>query len=155
MLYRVSINQHAVGDLIAPGWFGNHYRSFRPGSAYPAEPNFTSLMIEIALESARKSVMPSAPSRMDCIFTCETLQDATTFRASHRGGQGFIYGVEPAHPSTATFRGNFTAISTPVGPTPYVDYLSDRARDYWTTNPQQMVEVLVGGPVKVLTGPLP
>jgi len=52
------------------------------------------------------------------------------------------------------FRGNFSAISTTVGPRPYVDYISDWARDYWTVKPNGITEILIGGPVRILTGPI-
>lgn len=154
MLFRVSLSQHAVGELIAPGNFGGQHRTFRPGGPKPEGSAFTELLIEIALESARKTAAPLAPSRLDSVFTCETQPQAKMFQDRYRGGQGFIYGVEPAETGTAMFRGNFTAISTAVGPVPYVDYLSDWARDYWTSEPLEIVEVLVGGPVRVLTAPL-
>ncbi|KKX29191.1 hypothetical protein YH62_15425 [Rhizobium sp. LC145] len=154
MLFRVSLHRHAVGEVISPGQFGAQYRVFRPGGPYPREPDFTSLLIEIALEAARKSVAPQAPSRLDSIFTCETFEHASIFRERYRQGQGSIFGVEPQLAGTPQFRGNLTAISTPAGPNPYVDYLSDWARDYWTTEPTEISEILVGGPVVVVTDPL-
>ncbi len=154
MLFRVSLHPHAVGDVIHPGNFAEGYRNFRPGAPYPQEPWFTNLLIEVALESARKAARPDAPSRMTSFFSCENLDHARSFQRDCRSGEGEIYGIEPAEPNTALFRGNFTAISTPAGNTPYVDYLSDWARSYWTVEPTEIVEVLIGGPARVVTGPL-
>ncbi|MQV96774.1 hypothetical protein GHK46_04770 [Sinorhizobium medicae] len=150
MFYRVSLTPYSVGDIIQPGQFGHRHRAHRPGAAYPVEPAFTELLIEIALESARKAVKPHVPSRLDCVFACESVADADFFRTEYRSGQGSIYEIEVASPDVPVFRGNFTAISTNAGGRPYVDYLSDWARDYWATVPTELVEVLIGGPVRIV-----
>lgn len=151
MLFHVSAFQHVIGSIIQPGRFGAQLRVFRPGGPFPQDPHFTELLIEIGLESARKSVAPHAPSRLDCVFACETLEDAERFRTAYRGGIGAIYGVRPEPEDAPTFRGNFSLISSHAGSQPYVDYVSEWAIDYWPADPAQMVEVLIGGPVYVET----
>ncbi|WAC28311.1 hypothetical protein [Ancylobacter sp. SL191] len=154
MLFRVTLDLHQIGDILYPGNFAEPYLQFRPGGPYPPEPWFTNLLIEIALESARKAARPDAPSRLHSIFSCETIDEVRIFKNKYRENNGYIFGIEPENNNISTFRGNSTAISTPVGPTPYIEYTSDWARDYWTKEPDGMVEVLIGGPARVISGPL-
>ncbi|CAA2108979.1 hypothetical protein MBUL_04472 (plasmid) [Methylobacterium bullatum] len=99
------------------------------------------------METARLALAPEAVSRLDCLFTWETLDLARAFRDRFRRGSA-IYEVEPLS-DARVYRGDFGLISNNVPSGAFVDFMPPIAVRYWTEPPGEQVEVLVGGPVNV------
>ncbi len=60
-----------------------------------------------------------------------------------------VYEVEPASPATPTFVADYDSI-TEAGDEPFIDTWVERSIKYWTSAPQVIAEVLIGGDVRVL-----
>lgn len=115
----------------------------------PTSHNIASLLWEVALESARQAFAPEKVSRLCCVFTCETLDDALAFREQFRNDAAILI-VEPVLPDTNFHRGSFI-LKPPMGSAPaYVDYMSEVAVRYWTEEPASCIEVLVSGSVRIV-----
>lgn len=155
MFYHVSMEPRQIGDVIPHGRFGEMYRQYRPGGPMPDARTLNSLFWEIALESSRQVAVPDAVSRLNCIFACEQLEHAVHFRDGYRANGGLIYRCVPVDAAIPIHRGDFTAISAQEGePRPYVDFMSEAALRYWRGEPSAIVEVLIGGPIRIIEGPL-
>ncbi|EXX77089.1 hypothetical protein RirG_027000 [Rhizophagus irregularis DAOM 197198w] len=116
----------------------------------PSSTDINTLLWEVALESARKAAAPTRPSRLDCVFACESIQEALIFRRRFRP-DGKLLRVQLLEAVSPCHRGDFSLISDSIASGPYTDYMSLAAARYWTTEPSNMVEVLVGGAVSVLS----
>ena len=145
--YHVTIASLWDGDTIEPGRHGKNFRQFRPGGPMPTPEGIASIMWEVALESARVATDPLKPSRLNCVFAFETLACARRFKAKHRT-DGSILKIGVAN-GIGCHRGDFDIISAGTSAA-YVDYMSDGANRYWTAEPTGFVEVLIGGPVRVI-----
>ena len=109
---------------------------------------FDGILWELSLEASRRGYDPSLPSRLDCVFACESLQDALTFRDKHRTS-GHVYPVEVANSGTRVFRGDYNLISHGPKWGGYTDYLPVNALRYWSEPPSGMVELLIAGAVRI------
>jgi hypothetical protein len=103
---------------------------------------------EGCLETARRVLASTAPSRLDCVFACETAIGAAAFRARFRAN-ATVYEVEPESTSSPHFIADYDLI-TDAGHEPFVDTWANAAIRYWTSKPQGIAEVLIGGNVRVL-----
>jgi hypothetical protein len=93
-LYHVSKQQLASGQILKPGNFGRSARQFRRGGPAPTPAIWVNIGWESCLELARQKFAPEGtPSRLDCVFACKTLADATKFRDRFQPG-ATIYEVE-------------------------------------------------------------
>jgi hypothetical protein len=139
----------APGTVLHPGNWGKRTREFSPaGKVLTNATDAQNLMWELALETARLLSAPNSPSRLDCVFTCETLADAQAFRDQFRKGDA-VYEVQ-YDDGTPTHPGNFQAITYSNSTAPFVDHKSSLAISYWRDPPTGIKEVLVGGPVTVV-----
>jgi hypothetical protein len=78
-LYHVSKPQLAPDQILKPGNYGQSSRQFRRGGPEPVP--WVNLAWESCLEIARQKFAPEGtPSRLNCVFACKTLADATKFR---------------------------------------------------------------------------
>ena len=62
--------------------------------------------VEHLFEWERMQHFPNLPSRFACFFCWERLEDALWFRREYRGGQGFVYRVQPAEYGVRLHRGD-------------------------------------------------
>lgn len=150
MYFHVSGIDHLPGDIIEPGQWGRTVRQFRPGGPMPS-PNFiASVLWEVALETSRIATDPELPSRLDCVFVCDTLEMAVAFRDRYRSGAN-IFEVAPLEGSAARqYRGDFSLISSGSHRRAYADYMAEDAAKYWTAQTEHMPEVLYAGPLRVI-----
>ncbi len=146
-LYHVAPAVYGVGDHIPHRRYGSAVKQYRPGGPEIGGGFLGALMWEMALETARQALAPEAVSRLDCLFACETVEMARTFRDGFRAGSQ-VYEVDP-WPDAKLYRGDYGLISTNVPGGPYADFMPPIALRYWTQPPGDHVEVLVGGPVTV------
>ena len=95
--------------------------------------------IELLFEYVRRAAYPTAPSRFESVFACETLDDARAFRASPVWGNpaAAIFEVET---ESAAFRVDMTCL-TLQGSILVASYLANR---YWRQEPSELH--LFGGP---------
>jgi hypothetical protein len=149
-LFHVTTKQWNSGDLILPGAWGDKIRALKPGVNATAK-NWEVAMWELVLESVRQHLAPIAPSRLNCVFVCESEQFAIRFRDLYRPG-GLVVPVEALNPDETIHRGDFFLISKPPEGLPaYVDYMPTYAVEYWMgTPPPGTAEVLFGGTVRVV-----
>jgi hypothetical protein len=121
--YHVSMVTHLPGFVIPHGRFGSLF-SNRPATV---EDGFV-MTWEAVLETARRLVAPTAPSRLNCLFACETLSAAKTFQSNYRK-DGTILKVEVGI-EVPTFAGNFDLISYKQGGT-FIERWARNAIRYW------------------------
>jgi hypothetical protein len=146
-LYHVSLAQLAAGQVLQPGAWGRVTRRFRrKGNALTNLGDAKILAWESCLETARRTLVPKAPSRLDCVFACETLVGAASFRARFRTNAN---GIEPVSAASPTFTADYDLI-TDAGDEPFVDTWVERSIRYWTSAPKGIAEVLIGGDVRVV-----
>ena len=84
---------------------------------------------------------------MDCIFACESEQDARVYRDGFRGGSA-LYEIEVPD-QTKTHRGDYALITTSRPGVTFLDSYVEGAIAYWSEEPRGMVECLVGGSAKI------
>jgi len=157
--FHVSLKPWQIGDVIAPGGFGKatlnvadgHLSSTPDAQGAPGIAPTTAFMLmrEAAIEAARRAGYPEAPSRSQCVFVTEKIEDARAFRDRFRLG-AMIYEVEVSD-DAPRHHGNFEVITRPTNGAPYVASFADMAISYWRDKPTDpgLVEILIGGPVTI------
>lgn len=147
--FHVTSRSYRAGDLIHPGNWGRQTRRFGAGlEPIPPDSGAIILLWEIALESVRRSVAERLPSRLDCVFACETEEHAALFRNQYRSGAAIVK-IDYSY-STPIHIGDFGLISRVGNAGPYVDFMIEHALRYWTNTPSGLSEILIGGPVQVV-----
>lgn len=135
----------APGSIIEPGNWGRIIRTYLPNEPI----TFGVAFREATLERERISVAPQRPSRLDCVFACPTEAELRSFIHGSGRFRDVLYEVEPV--GTAPLHYGDHNLPTLPPDAPYFDAFATRARLYWTApSPSQNVEVLIGGPVRVL-----
>ena len=104
---------------------------------------------ESVLETARRAINAALPSRLNCVFACETEADAIAFRDKFRAGYS-VYQIEVAD-SQAVYRGDYDIISRSTAGHPFIDTYVNGAITYWQNAPTGMVlaECLIEGSAKI------
>jgi len=108
----------------------------------------STLFWEMALETARYQIDPFLPSRLNCVFLSQSMDDAVGFRDQFRPG-GHIYEVEmmddvPFH------RGDFSLLSYNSPNVSFLDFMPQFCIRYWTEQPSGIVEVIYPGRAKIV-----
>lgn len=148
-LYHVSTSTFEAGTILKPGRWGEVVRQFgKHGRALVDVGDAQNLAWEAVLEAARRASAPDAPSRLSCVFTCETLAAAEAFRNAFRSG-ATMYEVEKVDSASPTYVADYDSI-TGANDRPIVDFWVECALKYWTAKPTGIAEVLVGGEVKII-----
>jgi hypothetical protein len=147
--YHVAPKGLPVGYIVQPGSWGGVTRQFRNSISSPR--NFGDMNIvawESVLETARRAINATLPSRLNCVFACETEADAIAFRDEFRAGS-FVYQIEVAE-SRPVHRGNYDIISRSTAGQPFIDTYVDGAMAYWQKTPIGPVECLIDGPARIV-----
>lgn len=149
--YHVSPIDHAIGVVLQPGRHGTiHNRFVKGGRLAPTHhKEFYELTWEAVLETARLLVNPDLPSRLDCIFASSTLVAARAFRDTFRK-DGHIFEIE-ARDNSATFFGDIDGISNTNDGETFLHIWTSAAVRYWKDQPPGVTEVLIGGPVTIIS----
>ena len=148
MLLHVTSDLYQRGEVIEPGRWGRTVKSMWPHNVYMPRDTARQVLVETALETSRICLAPHAPSRLHCVYAWESLVDAETFRDRHRI-DGLIYAVEPVRPDIAVHRGDLDFLWwRQIAGLP-LEYISADSIRYWLDEPETMVEVLIGGPVRI------
>lgn len=133
-----------MGSIIMPGNWGRVIRLYNwEGSS------LITTYRELALEQARMMIAPKAPSRLGCVYACETIEGALKYRATN-ALTSLIYRVQKVDAASPVFRTSWALIgSSPVEGASPLPVLGENIQRYWIGNPDNDVEVLIGGPVRV------
>lgn len=135
------------GSILEPGNWGRIVSTYDPNEA----DNRFRLVREAAYEFGRQALTPDAPSRLHCIFSCPTLDEAKDFHRERWGGRRgleLLYEVEPIDsgcPVHVTSWTRYDLLSEPD-----LQSLQSSIRSYWLDEPNTQREVLLGGPVRIL-----
>lgn len=149
LLYHVSQAQLSAGQVLQPGAWGRAVRQFRRnGRALTDLDDAKNLAWESCLETARRVLAHPTRHRAWIAYLL-----ARPSRVRRR----FVHALERTQLSTKSrwrpespmFTADYDLI-TDAGDEPFVDTWVDRAIRYWTSAPQGIAEVLVGGDVRVL-----
>ena len=84
--------------------------------------------VEHLFEWEREKHFSELPSRFDCFFCWESLEDAWWFWREYRGGEGFVYRVKPAVEGVRLHRGDMKWLDCLVLS---VGEIQERASAYW------------------------
>ncbi len=136
LYYHGSPHAFPVGHVITAGGHGRRYRSFML-------PEHTHLF-ENACEDIRARYFPQKPSRFACIFACENEQALALFCTKFANREHY-YEVEAVDPSVPLHRGTWNLVYGA-----YLHGMVNCSWAYWTQAPQDCVEVVIGGDVRVV-----
>jgi hypothetical protein len=146
--YHVAPNGLPVGHIVQPGSWGNLTRQFRNSISSPNTFNDMNILAwESVLETARRATNAALPSRLNCVFACETEANAITFRDDFRAGHS-VYQAEVTA-GQAVHRGDYDIISNSTAGHPFIDTYVNGAIAYWQDAPTGLVECLIEGPAKI------
>lgn len=132
------------GSIILPGNWGrivNLYKSDGPVLLYLRERIFE----EVRLES-----FSNLPSRMNCNFLFESMEQAKEFQ-NHEAGRyvDILYEVEIIDNSKLQFRGDLNALHWPPAPF-FLKDIDKMAYNYWQGENIQYPEILTESPIKII-----
>lgn len=144
MLYHCAPIPLANGAIIERGNWGrmirNHYLT-------GANDGTSKIIFEFAYESARQIFNPIAPSRLDCVFCCPTLEEAMVYRAA-QAPHSILYEVEPTAEEYSTHMTSWQMWGLGTGATYQAS--ADRIRSYWQDQPTTAREILVNSSIRIL-----
>lgn len=150
MPFHVSYNDYEEGHQINPGRFGLMIKEFRPGGPMPHPEFINTLLFEVALESSRLALdEPPSPSRLNCVFAYNSLEDATRFR-DHRRNGAHIYEVIPVEDVQPLLR-DAARLSGDNLLGPYATAYGQASKHYWQrTDEAADPELLYGCSLRVV-----
>jgi hypothetical protein len=134
-------------SIVEPGNWARFLHNYDPEGQH-----LIRMYREMALEGLRQAICPDKPSRLDCLFACQTHQDLIAFCQAQKRIHDVHYAVEPIDPAAPIHLADYRLISVPArqaGISPF-NAIRANARAYWAVPPQECIEVLIGGPVRVL-----
>jgi hypothetical protein len=109
----------------------------------------TQALFEAFLEQSRLLLSPTKPSRLDCVFGLPTEQSAHAY-AKKYAKTNIVYEIEITKPNTPLHEGDYEiAIEPLVGR--YFSQLMKRGERYWLDQNHDAPELLIGGPVRVIS----
>ncbi|ENN86037.1 hypothetical protein RHSP_31740 [Rhizobium freirei PRF 81] len=142
-LYHCAPLRLGIGSVIEVGNWGRLIRSmYQTGQT----DGTSKIVFEMAYEAMRLACNPSAPSRLNCVFCCPTLDEAKKYWEANARAN-IIYKVCPVDPSCSMHVTSWAFYGFGNG----LNYTAaeQRVRAYWTETPIDQLEVLVGGSVRV------
>ena len=137
----------STNSIIEPGNWGRFIRAYVPEGQ-----NLVRMYREMALEGFRRALCPDKPSRLSCLFACRTHDELIAFCRTQKRIYDVHYAVEPIDPATPIHLADYRLISAPAhkaGISSY-DAIEANAQAYWAIAPTDAVEVLIGGPVRIV-----
>lgn len=152
-MFHVSEKNWQPGDVITPGNFGaDIIQNSRPDFVITANnleigKFVRNFMWEAALETAKPTLAPDAPSRGSVVFLSETLDLARRFRDRFKNGHS-IFEVKVVDTDARSHRGDFAVFENV--PEPLYRALPERSRQYWTNPEPLFPELLWEGAVTVV-----
>lgn len=139
IFYHIAPITLGEGSIIMPGNWGRMLMLHN-------ELNPT-LFREHVFELVRLRDFPGKPSRLNCVFAVETLEEAARYRAAHQQN-GLIYEVCVDGREVAVHRGNYNFTVNPELKFP--QGIHDLAHRYWSKLSSECVEVVIPSPVRIM-----
>jgi hypothetical protein len=126
------------GSIVHPGNLGRvlHQYEAPPGQGLPAN-----VFKEGLLELSRQIYAPAKPSRLNSLFACPTLGEATRFRDKYQR-TNLIYEIGPIDSNPSIHIADYEFAIAPY-PQRYFQSMFDMARDYWIVPATANLEVLL------------
>lgn len=141
-----------AGSIIEPGNWGRIINSYSLA-------DMNSMIVafrETLLENARLKFAPDKPSRLNCIFACPSAEGLRSFCQNNGRIRDIAYQVEPIDLGASIHAGDYNLATLPIllpGAQQqyfYMKELPQRFKDYWQGVPTETVEILIGGPVRIV-----
>jgi len=156
--FHISPTILGVGSVILPGNFGRIVKLYNPSSV-----NFDILTRETIFEQVRQQEFQDKPSRLDCLFLLESLEQAIEYKNKH-AVWNVIYEVSVDTTGKSIHKGSYTfnipqPINFPITMVPppntlqlngYYNGLPELARTYWTTVPVSDIEIIINAPATII-----
>lgn len=143
--FHVSERPAPLNRALAPGAWGSKLIKLTGETPYLKAP-LAAYFWEMTLETARIAIDPQLPSRRDCHFLWEKIEDAEAFKRQFVPS-GTIYTALLEDESAPLHRGNYSLITHNVPDEPFIVYMPEYATRYWTEMPAGVVEVIYSGRV--------
>ena len=142
--------QLAPGSIIEPGNWGRIIHAYTLVQNNP--PGISPVAYrELILELVRKLVAPKKPSRLNCVFACPTEEDLRVFMSARNNPFDVAYEVETFDNPAIHIAGHDIPLLRFQQNDPYFSKMEDLAEEYWIgAPPTNRLEVVIGGPVKVI-----
>lgn len=149
--YHATGSLFNVNDEIPPGNWGAEI------AKYPSDRKSASAFItvyrETVLENYREKYFIDKPSRLNCIYLCESHQATREFIDSAPGRErDHIYKVEIVNNQYKLHRGDYNLVTSCWDKSKYLQECMElMTKEYWgTQDPKNNVEILVDSPVRVV-----
>jgi hypothetical protein len=84
---------------------------------------------ELIFERVRKDKFPHAPSRLNCIFVCKTIDGAKSFKSEQGRNLDLIYEVEPTDVNSRMLETDWSWINSILNKP--LHEIEEAARKYW------------------------
>ncbi len=126
------------GSTILPGNWGRLLHTHAQ-----VNPN---LFRDVVMEYIRATNYPDKPSRLNCVFLLESLEEAMKYRNSHAPTNN-IYEVR-GEAGTSIHRASYEIVNQ--GNAPVLQHMQHCAEAYWSVVPMENVEILFAGQVTVV-----
>lgn len=137
------------GSVIEPGNWGRVLNLTR--FSHPDQD--ARWRLEQVFEHSRLDLVPSAPSRLDCLFVCSNREHARNFFAVNKRSLDVLYEVEPVSKMNEIFIADWTLWSPKsqngIGFFSNDDALS-KSRRYWTETAAENLEILLASPLRII-----
>lgn len=132
-----------VGSVVNPGNWGRMMMNYTPASSSPWV-----LVRELAYEKVREEEFPDKPSRLECIYLCNTEQELRTFM--DQNGRIFDIGYE-VELVDAALPSHIGCLENPnIGDHDNYPQFKNRAKEYWHGGNVITPEFITLSPIKVV-----
>lgn len=122
----------APGSIVEPGNWGRMLKLYTPNQ------NLVGAYREQIYEKIRVASYPDKPSRLECIFLCETLEEATNFRNETQRIFDIIYKVKLVDSHATIFRTDWKNIG--FNNNENTHSLEVKAKKYWEYLESDVIE---------------
>ncbi len=123
------------GSRVGPGNWGRFLRKYTQKSG-----NHWLLTRELVYENVRISLFPDKPSRLNCIFICETFEALAHFKNQNGRVFDLTYEVELCQPDMPIHRGDLSLLN--FSDTDTIEIFRAKAELFWSGDNIVMPEVL-------------
>ncbi len=103
-------------------------------------------------EYGRKLICPDRPSRLNCVFALNSLEDAYAYRNKTNITQ-LIYRVDAVESEFKTHIGSYSIVTRPYV-NDFIAEMQKQVSDYWSDVEKEDIEILIDCSVMVVEGPL-
>ncbi len=131
----------AQGSIIEPGNWGRTLRLYSGDKNM----NMSNPYKEQIYEKVRQDNFPDKPSRLECLFLCETIEESKLFKERNNRIFDLIYKVRLNDESKATFRADWEKVKFVD-----IDSIESIAHEYWSGVNISRPEILTLSSVEII-----